>query len=64
VQKKFEWKLFSILFLSVAYAEGAQILLDNNKLTQLDQSVFQPILDYFLNKNYPSDSTFISLANS
>jgi len=48
----------------VAYAEGAQIILDNNKLTLLDQSVFQPILDYFVSKKYPSDSTFISLANS
>ena len=32
---------------SAAYVNGAQILLNNNKLTGVDQSAFQAILDYF-----------------
>ena len=32
---------------SAAYVNGAQILLNNNKLTGVDQSAFQAILEYF-----------------
>jgi len=47
-----------------SYENGAQILLDDNKLTGLDAAVFQPILDYFVKNGYPSSSTFISLSNN
>ncbi len=53
-----------MLVITASYENGAQILLDDNKLTGLDATVFQPILDYFVKNGYPASSTFISLSNS
>ena len=40
-------ELICYFLASAAYVNGAQILLNNNKLTGVDQSAFQAILDYF-----------------
>ena len=43
------------------YTAGAQINLNSNLLTSLNQSTFLPIVQSFANNNYPSDTTFISV---
>ena len=60
-----QFLIISFLFvITASYENGAQILLDDNKLTGLNAAVFQPILDLFVNNGYPASSTFISLSNS
>ena len=56
------WIQINIFFiLAAAYVNGAQIPLNNNKLTSVDQTAFKPLLDYFKKNNV---SAAISLANS
>ena len=53
-----------VYFCSGNYASGSQILLSGNKLTAVNQTVFQPIVQSFVTNAYPSNTTFIDVTSS